>query len=63
MENGGKKIIFWINGKDEESTFEIKISEDINTIKRLKDIIFYEKNIKGVIAMKGTKRISDLITT
>ena len=45
MENGGKKIIFWINGKDEESTFEIKISEDINTIKRLKDIIFYEKNI------------------
>jgi serine/threonine protein kinase len=45
MENGGKKIIFWINGKDEESTFEIKISEDINTIKRLKDIIFYEKKI------------------
>ena len=55
MENGGKKIIFWINGKDEESTFEIKISEGVNMIKLHNSIDRVRKFLPGVLNLKSTK--------
>ena len=40
-----KKILLWQNGKTEKSIMEIFISKEINTYKKLKDLIKYEKNL------------------
>jgi calcium-dependent protein kinase len=46
MENvsNDKNIKFWINGKTEKSLFTLKINKKINTLKKLKEHINYEKN-------------------
>ena len=46
MENLSKEINlkFWINGKTEKSIFPLKITQKINTLKKLKEYINYEKN-------------------
>ena len=46
MENLSKEINlkFWINGKTEKSIFPLKITPKINTLKKLKEYINYEKN-------------------
>ena len=46
MENLSKEINlkFWINGKTEKSIFPLKITPKINTLKKLKEYIKYEKN-------------------
>ena len=40
-----KKILFWQNGKTEKSIIEILITKEINTYKKLKEAIIYEKNL------------------
>ena len=40
-----KKILLWQNGKTEKSIMEIFISKEINTYKKLKEAIIYEKNL------------------
>ena len=46
MENSKKekiKILIWLNGKTEKNAYELKIPKEINTLKKLKDLIIYEK--------------------
>jgi calcium-dependent protein kinase len=45
MEENKKKIIFWINGKNEESNFNLFILPETNTLRKLKDELFYEKKL------------------
>ena len=40
-----KKIIFWINGKNEESNFDLYIYPETTTLRKLKEQLFYEKNL------------------
>ena len=42
-----KKIIFWINGKNEESNFDLMITPETNTLRKLKDELFYIKNLNN----------------
>jgi hypothetical protein len=37
------KILIWLNGKTEKNAYELKIPKEINTLKKLKDLIIYEK--------------------
>ena len=46
MENSKKekiKILIWLNGKTEKNAYELTIPKEINTLKKLKDLIIYEK--------------------
>ena len=46
MENSKKekiKILIWLNGKTEKNAYELKIPKEINSLKKLKDLIIYEK--------------------
>ena len=46
MENSKKekiKILILLNGKTEKNAYELKIPKEINTLKKLKDLIIYEK--------------------
>ena len=54
MENvsNDKNIKFWINGKTEKSLFTLKINQKINTLKKLKEYINYEKNTKSIEKIK-----------
>ena len=45
MEQDKKKIIFWINGKNEDSNFFLYITSETNTLRKLKDELFYEKKL------------------
>ncbi len=45
MEENKKKIIFWINGKNEDSNFFLYITSETNTLRKLKDELFYEKKL------------------
>ena len=40
-----RKILIWQNGKTEKSIIEILITKEINTYKKLKEAIIYEKNL------------------
>ena len=37
------KILIWLNGKTKKNAYELKIPKEINTLKKLKDLIIYEK--------------------
>ena len=54
MENvsNDKNIKFWVNGKTEKSLFTLKINQKINTLKKLKEYINYEKNTKSIEKIK-----------
>lgn len=44
-QDDSRQIIFWQNGKTVDSCFSISIPNSIDTIKKLKDYLFIEKNI------------------
>ena len=47
-----KKILLWQNGKTEKNIIEILISKEINTYKKLKEAIIYEKNLSKSLCEK-----------
>ena len=40
----GYELTIWRNGKHADSCFKIKITQDINTISKLKELILFTKN-------------------
>ena len=40
----GYELTIWRNGKHADSCFKIKITQDINTISKLKELILFSKS-------------------